>query len=271
MSGGLAGDPLPVLGINAGQFACFMAFWALHLYFIKNGTESIRWLETYAAPFLIAMGLALLAWAYVNAGGFGAMLSTPSQFAEGQPKEGQFWSVFWPSLTGMVGFWATLALNIPDFTRYAKSQKDQFLGQAVGLPIPMALFAFIASAVTSATVVIFGEAIWNPIDLAEKMGGTSIIVALFALIIATLTTNLAANVVAPAHGFSNLAPKSINLRKGGYITAAIGVLMFPWILVDHIQGWLIAYSALLPNRRRNAGRLLPAAQNQTQRGRSVQA
>ncbi|GHB17493.1 nitrate reductase [Pseudovibrio japonicus] len=244
-SGGLAGDPLPVLGINAGQFACFMAFWALHLYFIKNGTESIRWLETYAAPFLLAMGLALLAWAYVNAGGFGAMLSTPSQFAEGQPKEGQFWSIFWPSLTGMVGFWATLALNIPDFTRYAKSQKDQLMGQAIGLPIPMALFAFIASAVTSATVVIFGEAVWNPIDLAEKMGGTSIIVALFALIVATLTTNLAANVVAPAHGFSNLSPKAINLRQGGYITAAIGVLMFPWILVDHIQGWLIAYSALL--------------------------
>ncbi len=245
MSGALAGDPLPILGINAGQFVCFMAFWALHLYFIKNGTESIRWLETYAAPFLLAMGLALLAWAYVNAGGFGAMLSTPSQFAEGQPKEGQFWYVFWPSLTGMVGYWATLALNIPDFTRYAKSQKDQFIGQAVGLPVPMALFAFIASAVTSATVVIFGEPIWDPIVLAEKMGGMSIIIALFALIVATLTTNLAANVVAPAHGFSNLAPESINLRTGGYITAAIGLVMFPWILVNHIIGWLIAYSALL--------------------------
>lgn len=243
--GALAGEALPVLGISAGEFICFLAFWALHLYFIANGTESIRWLETYAAPFLLAMGLALLAWAYVNAGGFGEMLSTPSAFDPGQPQEGQFWVVFWPSLTGMIGFWATLALNIPDFTRHAKSQKDQLLGQMVGLPIPMALFAFIASAVTSATVVIYGEAIWDPIQLSEKMGGFSVIIALFALIVATLTTNLAANVVAPAHGFSNLAPSKINLKRGGYITAGIGIAMFPWVLVNHIIGWLIAYSALL--------------------------
>ncbi len=243
--GALAGDPLPVLGINGGEFVCFLAFWALHLYFIANGTESIRWLETYAAPFLLAMGLALLGWAYVNAGGFGEMLSTPSAFDPGQPQEGQFWKIFWPSLTGMIGFWATLALNIPDFTRHAKSQKDQLLGQLVGLPIPMALFAFIASAVTSATVVIFGEAIWDPIQLSEKMGGFAVIIALFALIVATLTTNLAANVVAPAHGFSNLAPSRINLKRGGYITAGIGIAMFPWVLVNHIVGWLIAYSALL--------------------------
>ncbi|MFW8637430.1 NCS1 family nucleobase:cation symporter-1 [Cribrihabitans pelagius] len=243
--GALAGEALPVLGISLGEFICFLAFWGLHLYFIKNGTESIRWLETYAAPFLLAMGLALLGWAYVNAGGFGEMLSTPSAFDPGQPQEGQFWVVFWPSLTGMIGFWATLALNIPDFTRHAKSQKDQFLGQLVGLPIPMALFAFIASAVTSATVVIYGEAIWDPIQLSEKMGGFSVIIALFALIVATLTTNLAANVVAPAHGFSNLAPSKINLKRGGYITAGIGIAMFPWVLVNHIIGWLIAYSALL--------------------------
>jgi len=243
--GALASDPLPILGISAGEFVCFVAFWLLHVYFIKNGTESIRWLETYAAPFLLAMGLALLYWAYNKAGGFGEMLSTPSAFDEGGEKEGQFWVVFWPSLTGMIGFWATLALNIPDFTRHAKSQKDQFVGQLVGLPIPMALFAFIASAVTSATVVIYGEAIWDPIALAEKMGGASIIVALFALIVATLTTNLAANVVAPAHGFANLAPSKINLKRGGYITAGIGLVMFPWILVNHIVGWLLAYSALL--------------------------
>ncbi len=243
--GAIAGDVIGFLGINTGQFISFLVFWTLHLYFITHGTESIRWLETYAAPFLLAMGFALLAWAYISADGFGNMLSTPSQFAEGQPKEGQFWSVFWPSLTGMVGFWATLALNIPDFTRYAKTQGDQLKGQAIGLPIPMALFAFIASAVTSATVVIFGEPIWDPIALTEKMGGFAVIIALFALIVATLTTNLAANVVAPAHGFSNLAPNKINLRMGGYITAVIGMVMFPWILVNYIIGWLIAYSALL--------------------------
>lgn len=243
--GAINGDIIGFLGINAGQFASFFAFWLLHLYFIKKGTESIRWLETYAAPFLLAMGFALLAWAYTKAGGFGAMLSTPSQFDVGQPKEGQFWTVFWPSLTGMVGFWATLALNIPDFTRHAKTQGDQIKGQAIGLPIPMALFAFIASAVTSATVVIFGEPIWDPIVLTEKMSGFAVIIALFALIVATLTTNLAANVVAPAHGFANLAPSKINLRMGGYITAAIGLVMYPWVLVNHIIGWLLAYSALL--------------------------
>ncbi|NKX74461.1 NCS1 family nucleobase:cation symporter-1 [Rhodobacteraceae bacterium R_SAG3] len=243
--GALAGEALPFLGISLGEFVCFLAFWGLHLYFIKNGTESIRWLETYAAPFLLAMGLALLAWAYSAAGGFGEMLSTPSAFDPGHPKEGQFWAVFWPSLTGMIGYWATLALNIPDFTRHARSQKDQLVGQMVGLPIPMALFAFIASAVTSATVVIFGEAIWDPVQLSERMGGSAVIIALFALIVATLTTNLAANVVAPAHGFANLAPSKINLKRGGYITAAIGIAMFPWILVNHIVGWLIAYSALL--------------------------
>lgn len=238
-------DPLPFLGINLTEFICFLLFWGLHLWFIKNGTESIRWLETWSAPFLLLMSFALLAWAYNAAGGFGPMLSTPSQFAPGQPKEGQFWIVFWPSLTGMIGYWATVALNIPDFTRYARSQKDQFLGQLIGLPIPMALFAFISAAVTSATVVIFGEAIWDPIQLTERMGGFAIIIALFALIVATLTTNLAANVVAPAHGFSNLAPKSINLRRGGYITAGIGLAMFPWILIHHIVDWLVAYSALL--------------------------
>lgn len=243
--GAIAGDPIGFLGINLGQFVCFLAFLLLHIYFIRNGTESIRWLETYAAPFLLLMGLALLLWAFFRAGGFGPMLSQPSQFAAGQPQEGQFWTVFWPSLTGMVGYWATLALNIPDFTRYAKSQSDQIKGQAIGLPIPMALFAFIASAVTSATVVIFGEAIWDPIALTEKMGGFAVIIALFALVVATLTTNLAANVVAPAHGFSNLVPNKINLRQGGYITAFIGLIMFPWILINHIQGWLIAYSALL--------------------------
>ncbi|WP_068086095.1 NCS1 family nucleobase:cation symporter-1 [Polycladidibacter stylochi] len=241
----LIGDPLPILGINGGEFISFLAFWGLHLYFIRNGTESIRWLEIYAAPFLLVMGIALLVWAYVQAGGFGQMLSTPSLFDAGQPKEGQFWSAFWPGLTGMIGYWATLALNIPDFTRYASSQKDQLVGQALGLPIPMALFAFIAAAVTSATVVIYGEAIWDPVQLAERMGGMGIILALVVLIVATLTTNLAANVVAPAHGFSNLAPRSINLRRGGYITAGIGLVMFPWVLVNHIIGWLVAYSALL--------------------------
>ena len=247
--GAITGTPLPLLGIDVGQFVSFIAFWAMHLYFIKHGTESIRWLETYAAPFLIGMGLVLLGWAYFTAGGFGEMLSAPSQFAAGGPREGQFFGVFVASLTAMVGFWATMALNIPDFTRFAKSQKDQIIGQAIGLPLPMALFAFISVAVTSATVTIYGEAIWDPVALAGKMGGVGVLVALAALVVATLTTNLAANVVAPAYGFSNLNPRKISFKMGGYITAAIGIAIFPWKLLETAGGylfvWLIGYSALL--------------------------
>ncbi len=245
----IVGEPLPFLGIDTGQFICFLAFWVLHLHFIKNGTESIRKLETYAAPFLIAMGLSLLWWAYNEAGGFGEMLAAPSQFGEGGSKEGQFWPVFFASLTAMVGFWATMALNIPDFTRFAKSQRDQIIGQALGLPLPMALFAFISVAVTSATVTIYGEAIWDPIALAARMGGLGVVVALSALVLATLTTNLAANLVAPAYGFSNLSPHKISFKLGGYITAGIGIAIFPWKLLETAGGylfvWLIGYSALL--------------------------
>ncbi len=247
--GAIVGDRLPLLGIDRGQLICFLCFWAMHVYFIARGTESIRWLETCAAPFLLLMGLALLAWAYVRAGGFGEMLSSPSQFVKGGAREGQFWSVFWPGLTAMVGFWATLALNIPDFTRFARSQKHQIIGQALGLPLPMALFAFIGVAVTSATVVIYGEAIWDPVALTGRMGGITVIVALFALMVATLTTNLAANVVAPANGFSNLAPDRISFRMGGYLTAGIGIAIMPWKILEstgaYIFTWLIGYSALL--------------------------
>lgn len=243
------GAALPFLGIDITQTLSFLAFWALHLFFIRHGTESIRWLETYAAPFLILMGLALLTWAYVTAGGFGAMLSTPSQFETGGPKEGQFIPTFIAGLTAMVGYWATVALNIPDFTRFAKSQKDQIIGQIIGLPLPMALFAFIGVAVTSATITIYGEAIWDPVALAGRMGGIGVVFALAALIIATLTTNLAANVVAPAYGFSNLSPNKISFRMGGYITAGIGIAIFPWKLLESAGGylftWLIGYSALL--------------------------
>ena len=243
------GSPLPFLGIDGWQLLCFLAFWALHVWFIAKGTESIRWLETYAAPFLILMGLVLLYWAYAKAGGFGAMLSTPSKFVAGGPKDGQFWSVFFPNLTAMVGFWATLSLNIPDFTRYCRSQKDQLMGQALGLPPTMALFAFIGVAVTSATVVIYGEAIWDPVQLLGRMGGSTVAIALLVLAIATLTTNLAANVVAPANGFSNISPQRISFKAGGYITAALGVIMFPWKILKSTGGyiftWLIGYSALL--------------------------
>lgn len=245
----IVGTPLPVLGIDLGQLLSFLAFWALHVWFIYKGTESIRWLEAYAAPFLILMGLVLLGWAYVKAGGFGVMLSAPSQFGVDGARPGQFWAVFLPGLTAMVGFWATLSLNIPDFTRYVSSQREQLLGQALGLPPTMALFSFIGVAVTSATVAIYGEAIWDPVKLLGRMGGMTVVISLFALAVATLTTNLAANVVAPANGFSNIAPNKISFRMGGYITAGLGIAMFPWKILETSQGyiftWLIGYSALL--------------------------
>jgi len=157
---------------------------------------------------------------------------------------------FIPSLTGMVGFWATLSLNIPDFTRYARSQKEQMLGQLFGLPVTMALYSFIGVAVTSATVVIYGEAIWDPVVLLSKFQNPLVILlSMLALTIATLTTNIAANVVAPANGFSNLAPKKISFVKGGLITAFIGVVMMPWKLLEdysaYIFGWLVGYSSFL--------------------------
>lgn len=246
----LGGAPLPVLGINGAQLLCFLAFWAIQVYFIWKGVESIRIFEQLAAPFLIVMGLVLLAWAWVKADGFGPMLAAPSAFGPGGAKEGQFWSTFFPSLTAMVAYWATLSLNIPDFTRYAKSQRDQILGQALGLPTTMTLFAFISIAVTGSTVVIFGEPIWNPTDLLGRMGGgVAVIVSLFALSVATLSTNLAANVVSPANALINANPRKISFKLGGYITTGLGLVMFPWKLLESTDGyintWLIGYSALL--------------------------
>ena len=243
------GTALPFIDIDLAQLLCFLVFWAAQVVFIAKGIESIRWLETLAAPFLILAALGLLAWAYVNGGGFGSMLTRPSQFVAGGLREGQFWQVFWPSLTAMIGFWSTLSLNIPDFTRFAKSQKDQIIGQAIGLPIPMALIAFVSVAVTSATVVVFDEVIWDPVVLAGRMGGVAAILGLVFLLIATLTTNLAANVVAPANGFSNIAPKRISFRMGGFITAGLGIAIMPWKLLesagDYLFVWLVGYSSLL--------------------------
>jgi NCS1 family nucleobase:cation symporter-1 len=244
---------LPViqgLDINAAQLVCFLVFWAITLAVIYRGIESIRFLLNIKAPLLILLGLALLGWAYENAGGFGPILSQPSKFAPGGPKSGLFWQFFFPSLTAMVGFWATLSLNIPDFTRYAYSQRDQIVGQAIGLPTTMALYSFIGVAVTSATIIIYGAEIWDPVVLVTKFRNPVIlVVALFALCLATLATNLAANVVSPANDFAHLWPRKISFRTGGLITGVMGILIQPWKLVADPSGyiftWLIAYSALL--------------------------
>src|SRR5438477_1002796 len=178
---------------------------------VYKGINCIRWLLNIKAPLLVALGLLLLAWAYQRAGGFGPILSQPSAFAPGQAKAGQFWSYFFPALTGMIGFWATLSLNIPDFSRYAYSQRDQALGQALGLPLTMGLYSFIGVAVTSATIVIYGRTIWDPVDLLTKFKNPIVlVVAMFSLCLATLATNIAANVVSPSNDFAHLWPKKIS-------------------------------------------------------------
>jgi len=250
--GGQAIDAMLVVLIPAwstlgfGQWISFAIFWMMNVYFIIKGTESIRWLESLAAPFLIVVGLGLLAWAYVQGGGWGPILSQQSKFQTAE----EFWKFFVPSLTGMVGFWATLSLNIPDFSRYAKSQRAQILGQAFGLPPTMALYSFIGVAVTSATIVIFGEAIWDPVALLAKFHNPIIILlSMLSLLVATLTTNIAANVVSPANDFANLMPKKITFKIGGLITAFVGIAMMPWKLLSdfgtYIFVWLIGYSSFL--------------------------
>jgi NCS1 family nucleobase:cation symporter-1 len=241
---------IPAVGINAAQLACFLFFWAVNMVVVYRGIESIRVLLNVKAPLLMALGLALLAWAYQAAGGFGPILSQPSKFAPAGPRAGEFWEFFFPALTAMVGFWATLSLNIPDFSRYAYSQRDQIVGQALGLPTTMGLYSFIGVAVTSATVVIYGKEIWDPVVLVTKFTNPVIlVVALFALCLATLATNLAANVVSPANDFAHLWPRKISFRAGGLITGVVGILIQPWKLVADPSGyiftWLIAYSALL--------------------------
>src|SRR5579864_7042011 len=179
-----------------GVWICFALFWLLHVIVIVMGIRTIQFLQGVTAPFLLAIGVVLLGWAMVKAGGFGPMLAAPSKFKT----FGEFFKFFVPSLTGVVGFWATVALNIPDFTRYARSQRAQVVGQALGLPATMTAFAFIGVAVTSATLVIYGEPIWNPVDLIARIGNIAAIVfGALVVMLAQLTTNMAANVVSPAN------------------------------------------------------------------------
>ncbi len=234
------------IGVNAVQFSCFMLFWAMNIWLIWKGINSIKVLEQLAAPFLILCGLALLWWAWQQADGFGPMLKAESRFTSNR----EFLALFFPSLTAMVGFWATLTLNISDFTRYARDQRAQVLGQLSGLPTTMTLFAFIGVAVTSATVIIFGEAIWDPVELVRRFDSPVLVsFAMIAVVIATISTNAAANVVGPANSFANMWPQKINFKTGGYITGVVGIVMMPWKLVDDPSGyiftWLIGYSALL--------------------------
>ncbi|HEY8660647.1 MAG TPA: NCS1 family nucleobase:cation symporter-1 [Hanamia sp.] len=233
-------------GLQTGPAITFFLFWLVNMFVIYLGVESIRKLLVFKAFFLPIAALALLAWAIYVVHGLGPILDEPSKFKT----NAAFWDFFFPALTGMIGFWATLSLNIPDFTRYAKSQKAQIKGQAIGLPASMTLFSFIGVVVTSATIILYGEAIWDPLVLAGKFTDKFVVsIAMIAVAIATLATNIAANMVSPANDFANLSPSKISFRTGGYITGVIGIFIFPWKLIadptGYIFTWLVGYSSLL--------------------------
>ena len=251
--GALALDALmraawPAWGQVPGSTAiAFGIFWLIQVAIILKGTEGIKILESWSAPLLLAGGAILLWWAIRNGGGLGTILRESQRLQTGSAS---FWALFPAALTANVGYWATLSLNIPDFTRYAKSQRSQALGQALGLPTTMTAFAFIGVAVTSATIVIFGEAIWDPVVLVSRIGSAGVIIfAALVVLAAQLTTNMAANVVSPSNDFSNLSPRRITYVTGGLITAVLGVLMMPWKLYSdaaaYIFTWLLGYSSLM--------------------------
>ncbi len=237
---GLAG---PAQGdyISLSQFACFLAFWALHLYFIWHGPESIRKLEVVAAPLMIAASIALVVWAFIKVSP-DQIFNLPAKVVEGGPKT-------WAALTGLVGFWATLALNIPDFTRFAKSQGHQVKGQIIGLPIPMALFSLVGIIGFSVSQILYGKAQLFPDGLLTQMGTFAAGVGLLVILLANLTTNVAANLVSPSYDFSQLAPQKISFRTGGLIAAVIGLIFQPWYLLassgGYLFSWLGGYGTLL--------------------------
>ncbi len=229
-----------------GTAICFLLFWLINLAVILKGIEYIRFLQGISAPVLLGVGLVLLGWAYHSAGGFGPMLSAPSRFGNFS----DFLKFLIPALNGTVGFWATISLNIPDFTRFARGQREQAIGQALALPTTMTLYAFIGIVVTSATVVIYGTAIWDPVQLLSRFHSPlAVVISLVAILLATLNVNIGANVVSPANDFSNLWPRRISFRTGGVITCFMGVALMPWKLLANyktfILGWLGGYAAFL--------------------------
>ncbi|MFE3874418.1 NCS1 family nucleobase:cation symporter-1 [Kitasatospora sp. NPDC059146] len=228
------------------QWASFLLFWLIEMVIIARGMEALRRFENWAAPFVIVGALALLVWIGMKAGGLGPLLDQPSKLGWGSG----FWKVFFPSLMGMIGFWSTLALNIPDFTRFGGSQRAQIRGQALGLPTTMTLFALLSVLVTSGSAAVYGEPVWNPIKLAAKMESpVALLFALLTVLIATLSVNIAANVVSPAYDLANLVPRFVNFRTGALITGVVGIAIFPWRLTAdphvYIYVWLGVVGGLL--------------------------
>ncbi|WP_236653527.1 NCS1 family nucleobase:cation symporter-1 [Streptacidiphilus melanogenes] len=235
-----------IAGTPWTQWLSFLLFWLIEIAVITRGMETLRRVENWAAPLVIVGALALLGFMANKAGGLGPLLDQPSKLGWGS----DFWKVFFPALMGMIGFWSTLSLNIPDFTRFGGSQKAQLWGQTLGLPTTMTLFAVLSVLVTSGSQAVYGAPIWDPIALSARM--SNVAGALFALLIvmvATLSVNIAANVVSPAYDLSNLLPKYISFRTGALITGVVGIVIMPWKLIAnphvYIYTWLGVVGGLL--------------------------
>ncbi|MES9523220.1 NCS1 family nucleobase:cation symporter-1 [Streptomyces capoamus] len=220
----------------------FALFWALQVAIIHRGMETVRRFENWAAPFVLVGAFVMLGWMSARAGGVGPLFDQPSRLGWG----GGFWKLFWPSLMGMIGFWSTLSLNIPDFTRYGRSQRAQTWGQALGLPTTMTLFAFLSVLVTSGSQAVYGQPVWDPVQLAAKTDNAAgLLYALVTVLVATLSVNIAANLVSPAFDFSNVAPRKVSFRTGALITAVLAVLILPWKLYSDPRGYIFTWLGLV--------------------------
>jgi NCS1 family nucleobase:cation symporter-1 len=237
-----------LLGAGAGghtttEWVSFLLFWGLNVFIIYRGMDLVREVENWAAPFVLVMTGILVWWAISRAQGLGPLLAQPGKFRT----LAEFWPVFVPSLTAMIGFWATLSLNMPDFTRFGRSQREQIVGQVVALPTTMSVFALMGVLITSATAIIYGESIWDPVVLVGRFTSPIVVaVSMFTVVVATIAVNIAANVVSPANDFANAFPRLISFKTGGLVTGILGIVIQPWkLLADpsgYIYTWLLGYS-----------------------------
>ncbi len=243
----LLGGPITGPGFVAGysptEYISFLLFWGLNIYIVYRGMDLLRRVENWAAPFVLVMALALMVWAIWKANGLGVIMEERGKFKSFS----EFFPIFIPSLTAMIGYWATLSLNMPDFTRFGRSQREQVVGQVVALPTTMTVFAAMGVIITSASAIIYGKLIWDPVLLIGEFKQPIVVaIAMFTVVVATLSVNIAANVVSPANDFANAFPRWITFRRGGLLTGVIGVLMQPWrLLADpsgYIFNWLLGYS-----------------------------
>ena len=230
-------------GHTTTEWLSFLLFWGINIWIIYRGMDLVRHVENWAAPFVLVMTGALLWWAIGKAGGLGPLLSHPGKFRTFS----DFWPVFVPSLTAMIGFWATLSLNMPDFTRFGRSQREQMVGQVVALPTTMSVFAAMGVMITSATTIIYGQAIWDPVQLVARFSSPLIVaISMFTVVVATIAVNIAANVVSPANDFANAFPRFIGFKTGALLTGILGILIQPWRLLADPSGyiftWLLGYS-----------------------------